>query len=224
MVNEPDTFFFSVVEKDALRDIPADKTLHFWKLIEITAPLLFLIAFAVATFVVCTRKQKELRDPSRRIRNIVNLDRALERLKLYKILSALLIVSQMFSVCDLLLQLASTCYGSSIDMDLLTGHPLRYAQPEGFEGPLWLQKMLFNLNFLFMKSGGKFIDIKLSYISIGQRFSIDEYIYNGKIKSAFSVLTGRLRFLDSYLSPALVMSNVQIIRQFFKSLFGKKNL
>ena len=158
-------------------------------------------------------------DPSTRIQNMEMLDQALARLKLYRTVFLLFSVAQAFSICDSWLQLASTCFGSSVDINYLTGHPPRFTDPPNFKGPAWLRKVLFQLNFFSLKNGAKFIDLTWDH----RRNSEEEFMYNVRLKSVLSVITGRLLMWDSYISPVVIMASLQITRRFFRSLFSKSS-
>ncbi len=207
----------AVVKNDSLRDIPADATLHIWKLVELSFLLVVNVVVVMSANFLKTKTRRALDNPSLRIHNIENLDLAFDRLRLYTILIVLHFVSQMFSVLDSLVQLASVCYGTSIDMNNLIGHAVDYEKPPGFSGPMILQDLLFNLNFASMRSGAKLMD--LTWNSGSSKF--DEFRYNVRMQSLLSVLTGRLSMLDSYVSPILIMTSLKMTRMFFKSLFGK---
>ena len=159
-------------------------------------------------------------DPFVRIINIEMLDKAVARLKLYRTVLVLFCVAQTFSICDSWLQLASTCFGSSIDINHLTGHAPRFADPPDFNGPVWLRQALFNLNFFSLKHGAKFIDLTWDQM---QNKLTEEYIYNVRLKSAPSVIAGRLSMWDSYIAPVVIMANLKITLSFFHSLFSKSS-
>ena len=205
-----------------MRDIPTNETLQVWKLIEIMVQLAILPVFMTAVVVLVEKQAKRLNEPTVRVRNIDKLDSALDRLRLYRSLFGLILMTQLFKICDSLMQLASVCYGSSLEMDNLIGHAAYFVEPKGFQGPVGLQKMLFNLNFLSMKSGAKFIDLRLTKNRYNlQELFEQEFMYNVKLKSALSVLTGRLSMLDAYVTPVLVLTRLTITRTFFKSFFRK---
>ena len=208
----------AVVKNDSLRDIPADVTLHIWKLVELSFLLVVNVVFVMSANFLKTKTRRALDNPSLRIHNIENYDLAFDRLRLYKVFIVLHFVAQIFSILDSLIQLASVCYGSSIDMTNLTGHAYDYEKPPGFSGPRLLQDLLFNLNFASMNGGAKFIDLKWSYHSS----TFDEFRYNVRLRSLLSVLTGRLSMLDSYVSPFLIMARIKMIRIFLKSLLNMR--
>ena len=188
-------------------------------MLELSFQLLFNILFAISASFLKIKAGKTLENPSLRIHNIENLDLAFDRLRLYTILIVLHFVSQIFLVLDSLVQLASVCYGSSVDMTNLTGHAAEFERPTGFSGLKILQELLFHLNVASMESGAKFIDLTWSF----QTSTFHEFRYNVRMQSFLSVLTGRLAMLDSYVSPILVNAHRKMLRIFFKSLLNMKN-
>ena len=199
-------------------------------MLEVTAQLLVgLLAFGAFQF---KRSGKIKAVQETRVLKVELLDEALTRIKVLRILVVLYLLCQLFWSLTYLDELAAAVFGTSLSQDDPIGHFkgdgfLEVEPAAGMIAPEWIKTILFTWHYYSMLGGRKWLHWKHLQYRVGGAIERMPYAisrYNSRIRSAQSVLLPRLATLDCIVAPFIIMACFHSIRQFYKSLFGQKNV